>query len=772
MRQRPAHLGAPPPLAILCLAFLLLVGTHSVATPIFEAPDEVWHYAYVRWVAEGQGLPPLDSDVSGAYQEAAQPPLYYLVAALISAPFDDSDLSELMWSNPGFGHQAPGTVPDNKNMLIHTRAEKLPWRGAVLAIHATRLTSWLFGLLTVVAAYGLGLEAFGSRRWAVATASLVAFQPQFAFISSVVSNDSAAAAVSTLALWLGTRIVVRGATLRRAAVAGALGGLALLTKTSVLPVVPLLAVCLGMGSLRRDRSIGVRALPHAVKLLALQLTVSLVVGGWWYVRNWTIYGQLLGLATHTDTPWGRGQPATFGTLVQELPLLVRSFWAAYGWGHVTWPDWVYAALTAAALPPVVVGIATTGRTWLVCARRYPHNRPATVSPPPADLVAAGLSSLWALGILGALLQWMRQVEAPHGRLLFPALGAMALLLVVGMRQLAGHRPRMARGLGRTLLLACVALATLAPGARILATFAPPRLRPADQVSASCAHPVDIALGGQARLVCADVAPTRAVPGDHLTLRVCWESLAPTDRDLTVFTHLIGPQTSRPAERHTYPGMGRYPTSLWLPGTAFCDTYDMDIADWAETPIRYELEVGLYDAETGDRLPAASGSTPLASPIVGAVDVVPAIEAGLDPASQAHLAVLADGRFSARLIKATSPALAAPGDTVTVSLTWQALTLGADTDYAVFVHLWEPGEEQPYAQSDTRPRRGWFPTAAWAPGDTIPDAHDLHLPENLPPGVYTIWAGLYSPTTGERVPASAAGNPFTDAMVPAATIEIR
>ncbi len=40
-------------LLVIGLTFVLLVLMHNAATPVFEAPDEVWHYAYVRWIAEG-----------------------------------------------------------------------------------------------------------------------------------------------------------------------------------------------------------------------------------------------------------------------------------------------------------------------------------------------------------------------------------------------------------------------------------------------------------------------------------------------------------------------------------------------------------------------------------------------------------------------------------------------------------------------------------------------------------------------------------------------
>ena len=314
------------PLLILLIVFALLVLMHNAATPVFEAPDEVWHYAYVRWLVAGHGLPSMDDNASGANQEVAQPPLYYAVAALLSAPFPDDALD--LWSNPGFGHQSSGTSGDNKNMLIHTRNEGWPWRGAVLTLHVTRLTSLLFGLATVVAAWGLGAEAFGTQRGARLTAMLVAFHPQFVFMCGVVSNDSAAAALSAAALWAVARVLRRGLTARRATITGALVGLAALTKTSTILLLPLTGVALLWAAWKQanhrgteitERISGAKAQfgdhNYGLACLVVFVSVALAVGGWWYRRNFVLYGDPLGIASHADTPWGRAEMASLTDLI-------------------------------------------------------------------------------------------------------------------------------------------------------------------------------------------------------------------------------------------------------------------------------------------------------------------------------------------------------------------------------------------------------------------------------------------------------------------------
>jgi 4-amino-4-deoxy-L-arabinose transferase-like glycosyltransferase len=445
---RPAHRRRLHPLLVLCVTYTLLALAHGAATPVFEAPDEVWHYAYVRWVAEGHGLPPLTDGRSGANQEAAQPPLYYGLAALLSRRFDDDDLPAVLWHNPGFGHQASTTSTDNKNMLVHPGDQAVNWQGAVLAIHVTRLTSWLFGLLAVCAAWGLGMEAFASREWALVTAALVAFHPQFVFISGVVNNDGAAAAVAGLALWLGAAIVRRGTSWRRVVAAGLVAGLAALTKMSLLPVAPYLAVCLVGSALLHARTTGVASfsggrrtyLTRQAGYLAGFTTLTVSTGGWWYLRNLRHVGDLLGLQHHTTTLWGRPEPARWVDLLAELPVLFRSFWGAYGWGHVTWPSSIYVILALLTLPPLGLALAVIGRAWLTGIRRWTRRDQVHLgsllqdaAPAGEGLLAGLLSAVWLGGITFALLRWMLLVEAPHGRLLFPALTAWALLVALGLR---------------------------------------------------------------------------------------------------------------------------------------------------------------------------------------------------------------------------------------------------------------------------------------------------------------------------------------------------
>lgn len=123
----------------------------------------------------------------------------------------------------------------------------------------------------------------------------------------------------------------------------------------------------------------------------------------------------------------------------------------------------------------------------------------------------------------------------------------------------------------------------------------------------------IALGGGAiRFLGYSVDPARQVEaGRSLTVDLYWQADAWLGKDYTVFVHLLGPYnpaTAGPiwAQHDSYPLGGGHPTSRWLPGQVVPDRHILAVPQ--ETPSgSYQIEIGLYDANTGERLAVAPGS---------------------------------------------------------------------------------------------------------------------------------------------------------------------
>jgi len=215
-----------------------------------------------------------------------------------------------------------------------------------------------------------------------------------------------------------------------------------------------------------------------------------------------------------------------------------------------------------------------------------------------------------------------------------------------------------------------------------------------------------------------------------------------------------------AERYTYPGLGSFPTSLWPAGQAFCDLYRVRVEDWVAVPELYDLLIGLYDASTGERLPAHhSDGTPAGFPISTQVRVAPAQPLAISP--QHPL----DYRLGEE-IALVGYDLSGPvrsGAPVTVTLYWRS-TGHPQGNYVAFVHFTD-GDGQPLAQHDGYPRYGRYPTPAWHAGDLIPDEHVLQIPP-LAAGQRThLAAGMYLPATLERLPVTGPEGLLPDGLVP-------
>jgi len=91
------------------------------------------------------------------------------------------------------------------------------------------------------------------------------------------------------------------------------------------------------------------------------------------------------------------------------------------------------------------------------------------------------------------------------------------------------------------------------------------------------------------------------PNTALRLTLYWHVLAPMEISYTVFTHLLDADGQLWAQKDNPPARGSYPTTDWRVGETIVDKYDIIIPPNAPAG-RYELEVGLYDATTGQRLP--------------------------------------------------------------------------------------------------------------------------------------------------------------------------
>ncbi len=116
------------------------------------------------------------------------------------------------------------------------------------------------------------------------------------------------------------------------------------------------------------------------------------------------------------------------------------------------------------------------------------------------------------------------------------------------------------------------------------------------------NPVSYRFGGRIELVGYEMAPRRVRPGETVVLTLYWRALSPTERDYTVFTHILEPPQTLWGQEDRPPTP---PTSQWRPGEVYRETYRLTVKP--ETPGGfYEVEIGLYRPDTGERLRLDNG----------------------------------------------------------------------------------------------------------------------------------------------------------------------
>jgi len=718
---------------VILMAFVLFSAIYSIIVPPFEASDEVSHYPVVKYVADHWSLPVLDPEGTGPWrQEGGQPPLYYIIGAALTFWVDTSDMGQVRHLNP---HVDAGVaMPDgNINLVVHNPVlERFPWRGTVLAVHLVRFLSVLMGVVSVYFTYRIAREIVPDDSiLPLAVAAVHAFTPMFVFIAGSVNNDNLVVMLCGLGLWMILRLAkeerwsTRHALVRYLTL-GVVLGLAALSKTSALGLTVVTAVVVAMRAMRQ-RSWREFFLGGFATLLPF-----LVVVGWWYLRNLRLYGDPTALNVFTQVSGNiRAVPADLTQLWRERYSFLAGYWGNFGALNVPMPAWAYDLLNAF--------LVLSALGLLLCLLRPPVS---------LSLRPLSLSLLWAALVFLPWIGWSRVTWSSQGRLVFPAISVWSLLLVLGLYSLASHASRFARQAPRVTLVVArlylvlpatlLLLAVVAPFAWIAPAYALPEPLTDAQV-AVIPHRLGVEFGGMMRLLGYDLEADAVEPGGQLGITLYWESLAPSDRDYTVFVHLLGEGDLIVAQRDTFPGVGLLSTTWLEPGFRWADRYVLRIPSTAYAPDVAQVEVGVYDPATGARLPASTGGDNVR---FGRVEVRPL------PGPYPHPVSINFGDRMRLVGYDLSGRVVRPGETITLTLYWEGLR-PMDTNYTVSAQLVD-AQQRKAAQNDGWPQGGEVPTAAWRPGETVVDARPLTVYPDAPPGVYDVRIAVYVLREGEIV----------------------
>jgi len=447
-----------PPLLI----YLLFAAVFMFLVPPLETPDEGHHLNYVNYVSRHLALPNQYVPEKSVIGEGHQYPLYYMAGAALVRLLQ-SDHGVELTDVPNKKHRLLGgdslTVPSFRHVgvdIFTTPSDRF-------AFYSLRALAVLFGLLTVFFIGRLAGLFIDDPRWAAFAAALAGTLPQFIFISMSVSNDGLSNALAAAALFYMAKIAVAKdirpdwkSYLWLAVVLG----LGVATKKSGLVLLLPAAIVLirsiwrrfkcrrekqknceesrGSGTTwqsdplgRPERSEGShsasrnpKTYSRAMRALAPAAVVILIIvilAGGVFVRNQVLYGELLGnrMEMKTLEPLGLVDEKT-----PTLSYVVNDFFGRIGVSFVgmfgQWASSLPAAVNYFYLVLLILGLA--GVVISLKKKKLP--------PFYAFLLTAAL-----LATLGAVFYYNLTYTQPQGRLLFPALGAIAVLTAVGIKEL-------------------------------------------------------------------------------------------------------------------------------------------------------------------------------------------------------------------------------------------------------------------------------------------------------------------------------------------------
>ncbi len=439
------------PVSVVLIGYVILSAGYLWSTPLFEGPDEPSHLEYVGFVAE-HGRPPLYGHSPEVPGEGMQPPLYYVAGALF---FD-----RLLGANAGdardelhraglsiYGYET-NAILQNRLLRVAGAARDGDARQFVVddrlspLVHL-RWPSLCFGVFAVVATFMAARLATADTNVGALAAAILAFNPQFLFLSGLVSNDTAATSVGAIAFYITADAFHRRTSSRRHYVLlGLAASAGLAVKLSTVPMVAVAAVFVALidrrpiaGRLRSSLAAAFVALLSSAPLLA------------WNVSH---RGGPLGTGALWDSTVHLARPEAHGGLwvyftEMYVPWTLGSYVARFGWMNVDAPWGVYAFALVFAL----LGLSGFLGSWLAETRVQPPTSGVRLRHYLVAAVVVNVSAHVWLNV---------HTAQPQGRHLFPASPQIATILALGIRWL------MVRGgsLGSALTV-CVSLPLLLMG---------------------------------------------------------------------------------------------------------------------------------------------------------------------------------------------------------------------------------------------------------------------------------------------------------------------
>ncbi|MCB0168358.1 MAG: hypothetical protein KDI79_29285, partial [Anaerolineae bacterium] len=500
----------------------------------------------------------------------------------------------------------------------------------------------------------------------------------------------------------------------------------------------------------------------------------LLLAGWWYWRNWLLYGDPTALSAHLLYRGGALDPRpTLAELWRtELVGLELSFWGAFGAGQILLEPWLYNILRwikYIVLVGIIIGVIRFVRSIRSADSHQPSaisNQRSAVSRQPSvfithhsSFIILCLLTFWTFIVFAALLRWMQITPASWGRLLFPTLPALGILTAWGLTELGhfaaslrSHTPRPTSHAVLSLLLPSIlvmilfSLSVIAPFRYLQAAYAKTPLIAESDLSDDITR-LDWLYADSLRLIGYTIDQPSIKPGEWLPVTLYWQAARPIDHNFSAFVHVLNSAGESIGQANTYPDGGKWPTSMLSPGQVLRDTYHVFIPPDADAPVATRLALGIFDFDDPARAakPAVNNAGEIVEPIVAGVPLLPQQWPELQPTHP--LEIDFGGQIRLTGYDWIHETAIKPGTRVPIIFYWETL-LPPDQNLNLFIHLIDPTTQTQIAGFDGPPQ---FPTQYWQAGHTFIDTRMLDMPLDLPAGTYELQIGWYNLDDFARLP---------------------
>ncbi|MBZ0306376.1 MAG: glycosyltransferase family 39 protein, partial [Anaerolineae bacterium] len=315
---------------ILLLLWLLsaaLIGLNFWRYPVGSGRDEIYHLQLIDFYTREWQLTRLPQDWDDSSTQAHQPPLYHLTMAAVVDLFlpelgrlDSFQLNPYMVYVPD---RYDPTIPRYNRVVYVNHDPSAPYMTTIRVLQGLSILINLLGIFfvwrTVLTLSRATALQHGVKEWLFpVTLAFLAVTPTFWRRAMGVNNDQLIFLFAAVVIWLLAKTLRDGMRWWESIAIGVFLGLGLLTKIYMFPLVITTAVVLIWR--------GKKALPH---LLVIGL-ITVLISGWWYVRNYRLYGDFTAAAISAEKlNTSRPDPITIPEVIEILMEWPGESWLEY-----------------------------------------------------------------------------------------------------------------------------------------------------------------------------------------------------------------------------------------------------------------------------------------------------------------------------------------------------------------------------------------------------------------------------------------------------------